>query len=75
VADFLLIHGSCHGAWCRRDLIPKLTALGHTIPPEYQVEMTKDWPTDRVHTMQTSHSPFFANPAGLARQLDTFAHH
>ncbi|MCA0927849.1 alpha/beta fold hydrolase [Ruegeria profundi] len=31
MADFLLVHGSCHGAWCWRDLIPALTALGHTV--------------------------------------------
>lgn len=30
MADFLLVHGSCHGAWCWRDLIPALTALGHS---------------------------------------------
>ncbi len=30
MADFLLIHGSCHGAWCWRDLIPELEALDHT---------------------------------------------
>ncbi|MEZ5867275.1 MAG: alpha/beta fold hydrolase [Defluviimonas denitrificans] len=30
MAEFLLIHGSCHGAWCWRDLIPALAALGHT---------------------------------------------
>ncbi|CUK12890.1 acetoin dehydrogenase E2 subunit dihydrolipoyllysine-residue acetyltransferase [Ruegeria denitrificans] len=30
MADFLLVHGSCHGAWCWRDMIPALTALGHT---------------------------------------------
>ncbi|MBL3701276.1 alpha/beta fold hydrolase [Sulfitobacter sp. BDSS02] len=30
MADFLLVHGSCHGAWCWRDLIPELKALGHT---------------------------------------------
>jgi pimeloyl-ACP methyl ester carboxylesterase len=30
MADFLLIHGSCHGAWCWRDLIPALAALGHS---------------------------------------------
>ncbi len=30
MAEFLLIHGSCHGAWCWRDLIPELTALGHS---------------------------------------------
>jgi len=29
MADFLLIHGSCHGAWCWRDVIPALQALGH----------------------------------------------
>ena len=30
MADFLLIHGSCHGAWCWRDLIPALRARGHS---------------------------------------------
>ncbi|WP_298849721.1 alpha/beta fold hydrolase [uncultured Ruegeria sp.] len=30
MASFLLIHGSCHGAWCWRDLIPALEAQGHT---------------------------------------------
>lgn len=29
MAQFLLIHGSAHGAWCWRDLIPALQALGH----------------------------------------------
>lgn len=29
MAAFLLIHGSCHGAWCWRDLILALAALGH----------------------------------------------
>lgn len=29
MSDFLLIHGSAHGAWCWRDLIPHLTAAGH----------------------------------------------
>lgn len=29
LARFLLIHGSCHGAWCWRDLVPALAALGH----------------------------------------------
>lgn len=26
----LLVHGSAHGAWCWRDVIPALAALGHT---------------------------------------------
>jgi pimeloyl-ACP methyl ester carboxylesterase len=29
MADFLLVHGACHGAWCWRDLIPALAARGH----------------------------------------------
>ncbi|MDO9525160.1 MAG: alpha/beta fold hydrolase [Gemmobacter sp.] len=29
MARFLLIHGSCHGAWCWRDVIPALEAAGH----------------------------------------------
>jgi pimeloyl-ACP methyl ester carboxylesterase len=30
MADFLLIHGSCHGAWCWRDVLPLLQAAGHS---------------------------------------------
>lgn len=30
MAEFLLVHGSCHGAWCWRDLQTELEALGHT---------------------------------------------
>jgi pimeloyl-ACP methyl ester carboxylesterase len=42
-----------------------------TIPPAYQVTMTKDWPTADVYEMSTGHSPFFADPAGLAQIIDT----
>jgi pimeloyl-ACP methyl ester carboxylesterase len=45
----------------------------HTIPPEYQVEMTQGWPANTVYDMPTSHSPFFADPAGLASNLNTIA--
>lgn len=31
MSDILLVHGSCHGAWCWRDLIPALTAVGHSV--------------------------------------------
>lgn len=31
MADFVLIHGSCHGAWCWRDLTPRLSARGHNV--------------------------------------------
>jgi len=30
MSEFLLIHGTGHGAWCWRDVIPELSALGHT---------------------------------------------
>ena len=30
MADIVLIHGSCFGAWCWHRLIPALNALGHS---------------------------------------------
>ncbi|RYG90600.1 alpha/beta fold hydrolase [Loktanella sp. IMCC34160] len=44
-----------------------------TIPPEFQVTMTEDWPPDTVTEMPTSHSPFLSDPDGLAAILDRFA--
>lgn len=44
-----------------------------TIPPEYQVTMTEDWPAADVHEMPTGHSPFFADPGGLATLLSQIA--
>lgn len=41
-----------------------------TIPPEYQVTMTADWPAKDVYDIATGHSPFFAKPAELAQMLD-----
>jgi pimeloyl-ACP methyl ester carboxylesterase len=41
-----------------------------TIPPEFQTTMTKDWPERDVYDMDTGHSPFFADPNGLAQLLD-----
>ncbi|WP_343081594.1 alpha/beta fold hydrolase [Ostreiculturibacter nitratireducens] len=29
MARFLLVHGSCHGAWCWRDVVPILERAGH----------------------------------------------
>jgi pimeloyl-ACP methyl ester carboxylesterase len=42
----------------------------HAIPPEFQLELAKDFPKDRVFNMPTAHSPFFADPQGLAAMLD-----
>ncbi len=30
MANFLLVHGASHGAWCWDRLVPRLDALGHT---------------------------------------------
>ena len=30
MSEFLLVHGSCHGAWCWEEVIPELQARGHT---------------------------------------------
>lgn len=44
-----------------------------TIPPSYQVTMSEDWPSERVFSMDCGHSPFFADPTGLAGHLDQIA--
>jgi pimeloyl-ACP methyl ester carboxylesterase len=41
-----------------------------TIPPEFQAEMTQGWPAVSVDQMACGHSPFFADPQGLAGLLD-----
>jgi pimeloyl-ACP methyl ester carboxylesterase len=41
-----------------------------TIPPEFQITMTQDWPAADVYEMATSHSPFFSDPTGLAALID-----
>ena len=57
-ARFLLVHGSCHGAWCWRDVVPALEALGHEavaidLPshgddPTHYSEVTADMNRDAV---------------------------
>lgn len=44
-----------------------------TIPPEFQITMTKDWPEQDVATLPTSHSPFLSDPKSLARLLSELA--
>ena len=40
------------------------------VPPEFQLELAKDFPKDRLLDLPTGHSPFFADPQGLANILD-----
>lgn len=42
----------------------------NAVPPEFQAEMVADWPREDVYEMATSHSPFFADPKGLAALID-----
>ena len=44
-----------------------------TIPPEYQDVMAQAFPSQRVYEMNTGHSPFFADPIGLARLVNTIS--
>src|SRR5690349_24977634 len=31
MSDFVLVHGSWHGAWCWHKVVPQLRALGHRV--------------------------------------------
>lgn len=56
--------------------VPKFYIRGtedRVIPPEYQAAMCADWSDGHVFDMTTGHSPFFADPAGLADILDRIA--
>lgn len=41
-----------------------------TIPTEAQREMVRDWPAQDVSELPTGHSPFLADPKGLAVRID-----
>jgi len=52
--------------------VPRSYILGeddHTIPSEEQEKMIADWPVHDVHRMNCGHSPFFSQPAALARLI------
>ncbi len=46
------------------------TLYDNAIPTEFQAEMVRDWPPGDVYEMATAHSPFFADPTGLAYLID-----
>lgn len=43
----------------------------HTIPPEFQITMTADWPPAEVYEMTCGHSPFLSDPLALSRLIDS----
>lgn len=42
----------------------------HAVPPELQDLVARDFAAQDIHHMQTGHSPFFADPEGLAALID-----
>ena len=71
MSDILLVHGSCHGAWCWRDLVPALAALGHEVRaidmPSHGEDRT---PLDQV----TLHSCAQSIKEALGRDTVVLAH-
>ncbi|WP_158971788.1 alpha/beta fold hydrolase [Chachezhania sediminis] len=58
------------------DATPKhfiMTLQDRTIVTDYQRQMVADWPAGTVHDIDTDHSPFLSDPAGLAAILDRIA--
>lgn len=49
------------------------TLQDNAIPSEFQAQMVAGWPAEDVVEMATAHSPFFADPAGLAARIDDMA--
>jgi hypothetical protein len=41
MADFVLVHGAWHGAWCWRRILPGLHQAGHRA---FAVSLTGTWP-------------------------------
>jgi pimeloyl-ACP methyl ester carboxylesterase len=51
--------------------IPQMSSLQQVDTP---VHRGSDWPSRNIFTMDCGHSPFFADPRGLARHIHTIAH-
>ena len=70
MAAILLIHGTCHGARCWREVVPLPTGAGRTAraieAPDMQVGHS---PRDDVRHPACPHSPFFADPKGLSDHI------
>ena len=59
----------------RAEALPRryiLCEKDRVILPELQEQMTEDWPAAHVARMPVGHSPFLADPEGLARRILTF---
>jgi pimeloyl-ACP methyl ester carboxylesterase len=43
MSDFVLVHGSWHGAWCWYKIVPRLQALGHRVEVPDLPSHGRDW--------------------------------
>jgi pimeloyl-ACP methyl ester carboxylesterase len=64
MARLLLVHGSCHGAWCWRDVIPALAARGHEA-------RAIDLPAHGDDPTPAAEASLDAYAAAVARALET----
>lgn len=66
MAEVLLVHGSCHGAWCWDLLVPHLSALGHSV-------RTIDLPSHGADTTPPDTVTLDSYAAAIADAIDTQA--
>lgn len=52
VAHFILVHGAWHGGWCWEELVPRLTARGHSVAAPDLPGMGQDAGSGHVATLQ-----------------------
>ena len=64
VMDFTPPPLARHYVRCTDDLV---------VLPDYQRQISQDWPEGTVYEMATGHSPFFSDPDGLAAILGAMA--
>lgn len=52
MANFVLIHGSWHGAWCWYQIVPRLLAVGHRAVAPDMPAHGRDWRTHKEVTLE-----------------------
>jgi pimeloyl-ACP methyl ester carboxylesterase len=53
MSNFILVHGSWHGAWCWHKIVPRLRALGHSVEAIDIPGHGRDWTNPAEITLET----------------------
>lgn len=53
MSNFILVHGSWHGAWCWYKIVPRLRALGHSVRAIDIPGHGRDWTNPEEITLET----------------------